>query len=145
MFPCHQIQYQFSNDILNFRDKKFTICAAGIPSFEIFDQGILRRRAFFYKYKNYTIHIKKSDYGRSKLYKFGHSLTLYVALSSREDFLKQEICEFVIEQKDLEIMLYGICSFNYNNCQNCPNIGCTYKTNFDTPPERILSDELFEI
>lgn len=149
MIPCYQIQFQFSGETLRFRDKEYIMGAVGIPSFEIFPQEILSRVGyrynFKYRYKDYTINIKKSDYGRSKLYKNAHSLTLYVALSSRDDFLTDEKCEFIMEQKCLDVVLYAICQFNYNMCLTCTNTGCTHKTNVNEPLEKILSDELFEI
>lgn len=141
---CGQIQFESSTGSLLFRDKRYIMCAAGIPNFNAL-QAI--RRPTNYNNGQYKICFKKSDYNRSKCYDGGrHGLTLYVNMISDVLGLKDEKCEFVTEEKFLNILLYGIHKFNYDVCQKCIKPNCEKKLVSAEPIINTgLPEELFNI
>lgn len=159
---CYCIQFSFSNNSISFREKNYIMCASAVRNFRAFtpydfeasENGleILRPitlrypKVITYTHDDYRIGFKKSDYGRSKLFNNGKSLTLYSALSLEEAFPTDDKCVFITEEKHLNILLYGIHHFNYDTCHKCLNIDCTKKIT-DSEPENntILSDDLFNI
>lgn len=148
MFYCPHIKFEISSGDLSFRGKNFVMASAGVLDFGVFDgpsvpRPPLRRHNNRFEYNGNVIGLRKSDYGRSKLFVSNHlDITLYIAMS--ENFYDDDKVVFTMESQYSLTVQNAIHKFNYNLCKNCSDKECNKVLMSDEVAASIvLPDDLF--
>jgi len=151
---CPHIKFEICSGELSFRGKSFVMASAGVADLEVFDivatpapnRGLLvRRMNDMFEYNGNLSWLKKSDYGRTKLFVGGNrGLTLYIAMS--DNFYEDDKVVFTMESQYSLTVQNAIHKFNYNLCKNCSDKECNKVLVSDEAAASImLPDDLFSL
>lgn len=152
MEQCPHIKFEMCSGEVLFRGKNYMMCSAGVSDFNAFTASAMPfpqgRRTYFnrFEYNGNIIELRKSDYGRTKLFTAGRNqgITLYIAMS--ETFYDDDKVVFTMETQYSNTVQNAIHKFNYNLCQNCSDKECNKVLMSDEVAATImLSEDLFNI
>lgn len=150
---CNHIKFEMCSGELIFRGKKYVMASAGVRDFGVFGIPPIpfppagrRTPHNRFDYNGNIIELRKSDYGRSKLFTAGRNqgITLYIAMS--DSFYDDDKVVFTMPAEYSMTVQNAIHKFNYNLCKNCGVKECKGVLVSDEVAANItLPDDLFSL